>query len=332
MNKKYSRIKSICDCKIAPMNQFNIIIPDRLIGQRIDSAMAQMLPDYSRSKITTWVRSGGALINGKTFKPKEKILGGEIVTLNIKAEKTNDWKAEDIPLDIVFEDNDIIVVNKPVGLVTHPGAGNWTGTLANALLHYDPSLANLDRAGIVHRLDKNTSGLMVVARSELAQKNLVEQLQTHAVSREYSAIVYGHMISGGTVDEPIGRDPKDRIRQAVVEDGKDAVTHYRVIDRFAHHTHVKAILETGRTHQIRVHLSYIGHPLIADPMYGGKIRFPKKADDHLKNALKKFNRQALHAKKLTLTHPITLEQMSWKAPLPQDLQDLLKVLQEFDSI
>jgi len=332
MNKKYSRIKSICDCKIVPMNQFNIIIPDRLIGQRIDSAMAQMLPDYSRSKITTWVRSGGALINGKTFKPKEKILGGEIVTLNIKAEKTNDWKAEDIPLDIVFEDNDIIVVNKPVGLVTHPGAGNWTGTLANALLHYDPSLANLDRAGIVHRLDKNTSGLMVVARSELAQKNLVEQLQTHAVSREYSAIVYGHMISGGTVDEPIGRDPKDRIRQAVVEDGKDAVTHYRVIDRFAHHTHVKAILETGRTHQIRVHLSYIGHPLIADPMYGGKIRFPKKADDHLKNALKKFNRQALHAKKLTLTHPITLEQMSWKAPLPQDLQDLLKVLQEFDSI
>jgi 23S rRNA pseudouridine1911/1915/1917 synthase len=314
------------------MNQFNIIIPDRLIGQRIDSAMAQMLPDYSRSKITTWVRSGGALINGKTFKPKEKILGGEIVTLNIKAEKTNDWKAEDIPLDIVFEDDDIIVVNKPVGLVTHPGAGNWTGTLANALLHYDPSLANLDRAGIVHRLDKNTSGLMVVARSELAQKNLVEQLQTHAVSREYSAIVYGHMISGGTVDEPIGRDPKDRIRQAVVEDGKDAVTHYRVIDRFAHHTHVKAILETGRTHQIRVHLSYIGHPLIADPMYGGKIRFPKKADDHLKNALKKFNRQALHAKKLTLTHPITLEQMSWKAPLPQDLKDLLKVLQEFDSI
>jgi len=276
MNKKYSRIKSICDCKIVPMNQFNIIIPDRLIGQRIDSAMAQMLPDYSRSKITTWVRSGGALINGKTFKPKEKILGGEIVTLNIKAEKTNDWKAEDIPLDIVFEDNDIIVVNKPVGLVTHPGAGNWTGTLANALLHYDPSLANLDRAGIVHRLDKNTSGLMVVARSELAQKNLVEQLQTHAVSREYSAIVYGHMISGGTVDEPIGRDPKDRIRQAVVEDGKDAVTHYRVIDRFAHHTHVKAILETGRTHQIRVHLSYIGHPLIADPCTAVRFVFLKK--------------------------------------------------------
>jgi 23S rRNA pseudouridine1911/1915/1917 synthase len=217
-------------------------------------------------------------------------------------------------------------------LVTHPGAGNWTGTLANALLHFDPNLANLDRAGIVHRLDKNTSGLMVVARSELAQKNLVEQLQTHSVSREYSAIVYGHMISGGIVDEPIGRDPKNRIKQAVVEDGKDAVTHYRVIDRFAHHTHVKAILETGRTHQIRVHMSYIDHPLIADPMYGGKIRFPKKADEQLKDTLKGFKRQALHAKKLTLTHPISGEEMSWKAPLPQDLQDLLKVLQEFDPI
>jgi 23S rRNA pseudouridine1911/1915/1917 synthase len=204
--------------------------------------------------------------------------------------------------------------------------------LANALLYFDPNLANLDRVGIVHRLDKNTSGLMVVARSELAQKNLVEQLQTHSVSREYSAIVYGHMISGGTVDEPIGRDPKDRIKQAVVEDGKDAVTHYRVIDRFANHTHVKAILETGRTHQIRVHMSYIDHPLIADPMYGGKIRFPKKADEQLKNVLKGFKRQALHAKKLTLTHPISGEEMSWKAPLPQDLQDLLKALQEFDPI
>ena len=242
--------------------------------------------------------------------------------------------SEDIAIDVVYEDEDIIVVNKPVGLVTHPGAGNWTGTLANALLHYDSSLATLDRAGIVHRLDKNTSGLMVVARSELAQKNLVEQLQTHAVSREYSAIVYGHMISGGTVDAPIGRDPKDRIRQAVVEEGegKEAVTHYRVIDRFAHHTHVKCILETGRTHQIRVHMSHIEHPLIADPMYGGKIRFPKKADEKLKEVLKKFNRQALHAKKLTLSHPITGEEMSWKAPLPKDLQDLLQALEKFDAI
>jgi len=316
------------------MNLLKIVIPNRLIGQRIDSALAIMLPDYSRSKITSWVRSGKALLNDKTFKAKEKILGGEIVALTIEKEKTNAWLAEDIDIEVVYEDDDIIVVNKPVGLVTHPGAGNWTGTLANALLYYDESLANLDRAGIVHRLDKNTSGLMVVARSELAQKNLVEQLQTHQVSREYSAIVYGHMISGGTVDAPIGRDPKDRIRQAIVEEGegKDAVTHYRVIDRFAHHTHVKCILETGRTHQIRVHMSHVEHPLVADPMYGGKIRFPKKANEVLKTTLKGFNRQALHAKKLSLSHPITGEQMSWKASLPKDLQDLLKILAEFDTV
>ena len=316
------------------MNLLNIVIPNRLIGQRIDSALATMLPDYSRSKITSWVRSGRALVNDKAFKAKEKVLGGEVVTLSIIQEKSNAWLGEDIPIDVVYEDDDIIVLNKPVGLVTHPGAGNWTGTLANALLHYEPALATLDRAGIVHRLDKNTSGLMVVARSELAQKNLVEQLQTHVVSREYSAIVYGHMISGGSVDAPIGRDPKDRIRQAVVEEGegKEAVTHYRVIDRFKHHTHVKCILETGRTHQIRVHMAYVEHPLIADPMYGGKIRFPKKAEEALKDVLKGFKRQALHAKKLTLMHPISGEEMSWKAPLPKDLDDLLKALAKFDPI
>lgn len=321
-------------------------MPNRLIGQRIDSAIAQMLPDYSRAKISTWIKTGTALINNKTFKPKEKVLGGEIVVLEIKKEKTNDWAGENIPLEVVYEDDDIIVINKPAGLVTHPGAGNPTATLANALLYFDASLANLDRAGIVHRLDKNTSGLMVVARNALAQKNLVEQLQTHRVTREYSAIVYGHMISGGTIDAPIGRNPKDRIKQAVIQNaeallphetqkqglrvGKYAVTHYRVIERFAHHAHIKAILETGRTHQIRVHLSSIGHPLIADPLYGGKLRFPKKADVELKQALKNFKRQALHAKKLTLTHPISGELMSWKAPLPNDMQDLLQVLSKFD--
>ncbi|BAS67641.1 23S rRNA pseudouridine(1911/1915/1917) synthase RluD [Bathymodiolus septemdierum thioautotrophic gill symbiont] len=316
------------------MSQLNIIIPDRLIGQRIDSALAIMLPDYSRSKITAWVKSGCAFINRKAFKPKDKVLGGEIVALEIKKEKNNDWLGEDIPLNVIYEDDDIIVVNKPVGLVTHPGAGNWTGTLANALLYFDPSLAKLDRAGIVHRLDKNTSGLMVVARSELAQKILVEQFQEHLVDREYSAIVYGHMISGGTIEAPIGRDPKDRIRQAVVEEGegKDAITHYRVINRFANHTHIKAILETGRTHQIRVHMSHIGHPLLADPMYGGKIRFPKKADEVLKDTLKGFKRQALHSKKLTLTHPITEQVMSWKAMLPKDMQDILDILGRHDPI
>lgn len=258
------------------MGLLSIIIPNRFISQRFDVAMAQMLPNYSRTKITHWIKSGNALIHRKTFKPKEKVLGGEMVNLSIKAKKANAWLAEDATIDVVYEDSEIIVVNKPVGLVTHPGASNWTGTLANALLHYDSSLANLDRAGIVHRLDKNTSGLMVVARSEYAQKYLTEQLQTHSISREYSAIVYGYMISGGSVDAPIGRDPKDRIKQAVVKDGKDALTHYRIIERFTHHTHVKANLETGRTHQIRVHLSFIGHPLIADPIYGVKFIFQKK--------------------------------------------------------
>ena len=313
------------------MKTLNIIIPERMIGNRLDASLSEMLPDYSRSKITTWIKSGDALINQKTFKPKDKVNGAEIVCLTLNQKQSNDWIAEKIPLNIVYEDEDIIVINKQFGLVTHPGAGNWNGTLANALLYYDSALSTLDRAGIVHRLDKNTSGLMVIARNEKSQKYLVEQLQNHSVDREYSAIVYGHMIAGGTVDEPIGRDPKDRVKQAVTTSGKDATTHYRAIDRFKSHTHVKAILETGRTHQIRVHLSHVGHSLIGDPMYGGRVRFPKKASEELKDALLNFKRQALHSKKLTLTHPISGELMSWKAPLPDDMLRLLKVLKKFDS-
>ena len=302
-----------------------------MIGNRLDASLSEMLPDYSRSKITTWIKSGDALINQKTFKPKDKVSGSEIVFLTLNQKQSNNWIAEKIPLNVVYEDEDIIVINKQFGLVTHPGAGNWTGTLANALLYYDPALSSLDRAGIVHRLDKNTSGLMVIARNEKSQKYLVEQLQKHSVDREYSAIVYGHMIAGGTVDEPIGRDPRERVKQAVLMSGKDATTHYRAIDRFKSHTHVKAILETGRTHQIRVHLSHVGHSLIGDPMYGGRVRFPKKASEELKDALLNFKRQALHSKKLTLTHPISGESMSWKAPLPEDMTVLLEVLKKFDS-
>ena len=312
------------------METLKIIIPERMTGQRLDVALSEMLPDYSRSKITAWIKSGEALINHKPFKPKDKVNGSEMVELTISQKQNNDWVGEDIPLNVVFEDEDIIVLNKAVGLVTHPGAGNWSGTLANALLHYEPKLATLDRAGIVHRLDKNTSGLMVVARNEKSQKYLVEQLQKHSVSREYSAIVYGHMVAGGTIDEPIGRDTKDRVKQAVSSHGKEAVTHYRVIDRYQNHTHIKAILETGRTHQIRVHLSHIGYPLMGDPMYGGKVRFPKKADVILKEAIVNFKRQALHARKLTLTHPISGELMSWKAPLPEDMLALLDVLSAYD--
>ena len=312
------------------MQKLNIIIPERMTGNRIDSSLSEMLPDYSRSKITAWIKSGDALIKQKSFKPKDKVIGNEVIYLTINSKQSNNWIAEKIPLNIFYEDEDIIIINKQFGLVTHPGAGNWSGTLANALLYYDPSLSTLDRVGIVHRLDKNTSGLMVIARNEKSQKYLVEQLQNHSVSREYSALVYGHMIAGGTIDEPIGRDPKDRVKQAVLTSGKDAVTHYRAIDRFKSHAHVKAILETGRTHQIRVHLSHIGHSLIGDPVYGGRVRFPKKASDELKQALLNFKRQALHSKKLTLTHPISGELMSWKAPLPDDMQELLEVLKKFD--
>ena len=313
------------------METLTIIIPERMTGDRLDVALSEMLPDYSRSKITAWIKSGDALINNKAFKPKDKVNGSQMVMLSLNKKQNNDWSAENIALNIVFEDEDIIIINKPFGLVTHPGAGNWNGTLANALLYYDPELSKLDRAGIVHRLDKNTSGLMVIARNEKSQKYLVEQLQSHSVVREYSAIVYGHMISGGSVNDPIGRDPKDRIKQAVSSNGKDATTHYRVIDRFKSHTHVKAILETGRTHQIRVHLSHIGYPLLGDPMYGGRVRFPKKASEILKESLLGFKRQALHSKKLTLNHPSTGELMSWKAPLPDDMLELLNILDEFDS-
>ena len=285
------------------METLTIIIPERMSGDRLDVAMSEMLPDYSRSKITAWIKSGDALIDNKAFKPKDKVNGSQIVILSLNKKQNNDWLAENIALNIVFEDEDIIIINKPFGLVTHPGAGNWNGTLANALLYYDPKLSKLDRAGIVHRLDKNTSGLMVIAKNEKSQKYLVEQLQSHSVVREYSAIVYGHMISGGSINDPIGRDPKDRIKQAVSSNGKGATTHYRVIDRFKSHTHVKAILETGRTHQIRVHLSHIGYPLLGDPMYGGRVRFPKKASEILKESLLGFKRQALHSKKLTLNHP-----------------------------
>ncbi len=312
------------------METLTIIIPERMTGDRLDVALSEMLPDYSRSKITAWIKSGDALINNKAFKPKDKVNGSQMVSLSLNKKQSNDWSAENIALNIVFEDEDIIIINKPFGLVTHPGAGNWNGTLANALLYYDPALSKLDRAGIVHRLDKNTSGLMVIARNERSQKYLVEQLQSHSVAREYSAIVYGHMISGGSVHDPIGRDPKDRIKQTVSSNGRDATTHYRVIDRFKSHTHVKAILETGRTHQIRVHLSHIGYPLLGDPMYGGRVRFPKKASEILKESLLGFKRQALHSKKLTLNHPSTGELMSWKAPLPDDMLELLSILNEFD--
>ena len=313
------------------MDKIKIIIPERMKGERIDVAISKMLPDVSRSKIHTAIKLGDTVINGKKFKAKDKSNGSEVVSFMIKKNNNNQWIAEKIPLNIIYEDEDIIIIDKQSGLVTHPGPGNWSGTLANALLYYDQNLAKIDRAGIVHRLDKNTSGLMVVAKNLKSQKYLTEQLQAHSIHREYSAIVYGYMISGGSIEKPIGRDPKDRVKQAIINNGKEALTHYRLIDRFKNHTHVKAILETGRTHQIRVHLSHIGHPLIGDPIYGGRVRYPKKASQELKESLKNFERHALHSKKITLAHPISGEVMSWKSSLPVDMTKLLTVLKEFDT-
>jgi 23S rRNA pseudouridine1911/1915/1917 synthase len=307
------------------MSKYKIITPKRLNGERVDFAISQMLPEISRSKITSVIKEKNTQIDGKSFKAKDRIKGCEIIDFNYEEKVATNWVPSDITLDIVFEDDDIMVINKPAGLITHPGNGNPEGTLANALLHYNKNLEKVDRVGIVHRLDKETSGLLVVAKNNIVAKNLIEQLRERTVSREYNAIVYGHMIAGGTIDEPIGRDSRNRVKQAVNEFGKEAITHYRVIQKFKDFTLVKAILETGRTHQIRVHLTHLGYPLVGDKMYGAKLRFPKGASENLKSNLKEFTRQALHAKKLSFIHPITNENMSFKSPIPADMQNLLDI-------
>lgn len=309
-----------------------LLVNQSYIGWRFDAAIADLLPEYSRAKVSVWIKNGWALMNGVVVIGKERIKQTGTINIALDLSPVYSWHAQNIALDVIYEDEHIMVINKPAGLVTHPGAGNKHNTLANGLLHFDPSLDQLDRVGIVHRLDKDTSGLLVVARSQLAQKSLIKQLQTHTVVREYNAIVYGHLIAGDSIDAPIGRHPKDRIKQTVVETGKQAITHYRIIERFKHHTLVKVMLETGRTHQIRVHLSHIGHGLVADKQYGRGLHLPKRASDELKNALKKMPRHCLHAKKLSLTHPQTQETLSWQVKLPDDMLSLISVLQQYDAI
>ncbi|KZZ25677.1 RNA pseudouridine synthase, partial [Oleiphilus sp. HI0081] len=243
-------------------------------------------------------------------------------------ESQGEWLAEDIPLDIVYQDEDILIINKPAGMVVHPAAGNHSGTLVNALLHHFPDIKAVPRAGIVHRLDKDTTGLMVVAKTLTAHAHIVEQLQSREMGREYEAIAAGVMTGGGTINEPIARSPKNRKKMAVNQFGKHAVTHYRVLERFLAHTHIRVKLETGRTHQIRVHMAHIKHPLIGDTTYAGRMKLPAGASDEVKNKLRQFERQALHAKKLTLIHPQTGEEMSWEVDLPEDMQNLLAVLSE----
>lgn len=303
-------------------------VPYELGGQRLDQVAAQLFSEHSRSRLAAWIKDGRLTVDGVALRPRDIVHGGALLSLAAEQEAQGEWAAQDIELDIVYEDEHILVLNKPAGLVVHPAAGHADGTLLNALLHHVPELINVPRAGIVHRLDKDTTGLMVVAKTLQAQTRLVEQLQKRSVSRIYEAIVVGVIISGGTVDAPIGRHGQQRQRMAVIEGGKTAISHYRVLERFRSHTHTRVKLETGRTHQIRVHMSHIGYPLVGDPAYGGRFRIPPAANPTLIQALKEFPRQALHARFLELDHPATGERMKWEAPLPDDFIWLLTLLRQ----
>ena len=303
-------------------------VPDSAAGRRFDAVLAELFPDFSRSRLAGWIKSGDALLDGKPARPRDPVHGGEQVSLNAALGIETEALPQDIPLEVLYEDEAVFVIDKPAGLVVHPGAGNPDGTLVNALLHRDPTLNALPRAGIVHRLDKDTSGVMVVARTLPAQTRLVEMLSARDVHRQYLAIVAGPMVSGGTADFPIDRHPRDRLRMGVREDGRDAVTHYRLRERFRAHTALECRLETGRTHQIRVHMQHIKHPIIGDPLYGGALKLPKGATEGLVDALRGFKRQALHAEVLEFAHPLTGQPVRAEAPLPADMRALMKVLRE----
>jgi len=306
--------------------QIELIIPPEMAGLRLDQALAELCPEYSRSRLKSWVNSGNILVDNKRYRPRDKVNGGEQVVINPIADSSLNVEAEPIELNIVYEDESILVVNKPAGLVVHPAAGNWGGTLQNALLHYDPDLEGLPRAGLVHRIDKETSGLLMVARTLTAHKTLVDQLQARAFEREYVTVVRGYMTAGGTVVEPLARHPTDRKKYAVRAGGKEAVTHYRVKKRFAKHTLLKVNLETGRTHQIRVHMSHIKHPIVGDQVYGGRYRALANASELLTETLRNFKRQALHAARLGVVHPVSGEEIAWECEMPADMANLVDVL------
>lgn len=305
-----------------------LTVPVEYAGQRLDQVLAELLSDFSRTRIKDWIEAGQVLVDGEKLRPKDKVLGGEQVEVSAVVEETGGVAPEQIELNIVHQDRHVLVLNKPAGLVVHPGAGNAAGTLQNALLHLDPKLALVPRAGIVHRLDKDTSGLMVVARTLEAHTSLVRAIEAREVEREYEAVCAGVMTGGGVVDAAIGRHPVDRVRMSIREDGREAVTHYRVVHRYRAHTHVRLKLESGRTHQIRVHMAHIRYPLVGDRVYGGRLLLPKGASPKLIEALRAFRRQALHAASLAFAHPVSEKPIRCDAPLPEDMQALLRVLAE----
>lgn len=306
--------------------QLNAEVPSELGGQRLDQVAAQIFAEHSRSRLAGWIKEGRLTVDGAVLRPRDIVYGGARLALEAEREAQVEFLAQDIALNIVFEDEHLLVIDKPAGLVVHPAAGHADGTLLNALLHHAPELASVPRAGIVHRLDKDTTGLMVVAKSLEAHTNLVAQLQARTVSRIYEAIVVGVVTAGGTVDAPIGRHSQQRQKMAVSKTGKPAVSHYRVLERFRAHTHVRVKLETGRTHQIRVHMAHIHFPLVGDPVYGGRFRIPPAANPLLVESLRDYPRQALHARFLELEHPASGERMGWESELPDDFVELLNLL------
>jgi len=301
-------------------------VPETAAGRRFDAVLAELFPEFSRSRLAGWIRSGDVRLDGREVRPRDPVRGGEQVSLQARLEEETRAEPQDIPLQVLYEDDEVLVIDKPAGLVVHPGAGNPDGTLVNALLHRHPALASVPRAGVVHRLDKDTSGVMVVARTLQAQTALVAQLSARGVHRQYLAVVTGALVAGGTVDAPIDRHPRDRVRMAVREDGREAVTHYRLRERFRAHTAVECRLETGRTHQIRVHMTHVRHPIVGDPLYGGPLKLPKGGSEDLVAALRSFRRQALHAETLEFAHPASGEAVRCSAPVPEDMLALMAAL------
>lgn len=303
----------------------DVVIPNEYHGQRVDTVLAQLFPDFSRSQLTTWLKEGAITLDQRSYKPKEKVHGGERVELRITfTAKNSEFQPEAIPLDIIFEDDHLLVVNKPAGLVVHPGAGNSEHTLVNALLYHAPVLQNLQRAGIVHRLDKDTTGLLIVAKTLTAHTNLVRQMQAREIHRHYLALVHGHVIGGGTVDTFYGRHPRNRLKMAVCAQGRQAITQFTVEKQYQYFTLLNVTLMTGRTHQIRVHMAHLNHPVVGDPLYGGQARIPAGLTNTLRQTIKQFKRQALHACHLSFVHPHTQKVLTFSAPLPDDFQLLLR--------
>jgi 23S rRNA pseudouridine1911/1915/1917 synthase len=311
--------------------QLQMIVPEELAGKRLDQALSKLCPEHSRSRIQSWIKSGDVRVNNLNFKQRGQVHLGDVIEINTELNSTDKYQAEVIELNIIHEDDAIIIINKPAGLVVHPGAGNPSHTLLNALLNFDDSLDTVPRAGIIHRLDKETTGIMVVARTPEAHTYLVDKLQKREIKREYQTIVCGQLVAGGSIENKMGRHPVHRVKMAVTNSGKIATTHYRVNKKFQHYTHLDVQLETGRTHQIRVHMSHIKHPIIGDPVYGNNNSIRKGVDLSLRDIIKNFKRQALHAYSLELPHPATGNRMKFNAKLPDDFNSLIEALNTYDQ-